>query len=68
MIIVKSGDVFFLETGTANSRISCRRNQQTSDITYRLYDFDRVDVAGNERELHVDLASDAITLNRHSNL
>jgi mannose-6-phosphate isomerase len=34
--------------------------QQTSDITYRIYDFDRVDAQGNSRELHVDLALDAI--------
>jgi mannose-6-phosphate isomerase len=33
--------------------------QQTSDITY-LYDFDRVDAQGNTRELHVDLALEAI--------
>ena len=38
--------------------------QQTSDITYRLYDFDRVDAAGNQRELHVDLALDAINYNK----
>ena len=38
--------------------------QQTSDITYRLYDFDRVDAAGNHRELHVDLALDAINYNK----
>ena len=34
--------------------------QQTSDITYRVYDWDRVDDQGNERELHNDLAIDAI--------
>jgi mannose-6-phosphate isomerase len=38
--------------------------QQTSDITYRLYDFDRVDANGNTRELHVDLALDAINYNK----
>jgi mannose-6-phosphate isomerase len=38
--------------------------QQTSDITYRLYDFDRVDAQGNTRELHVDLALEAINYNR----
>jgi mannose-6-phosphate isomerase len=37
--------------------------QQTSDITYRLYDFDRVDAQGNTRELHVDLALEAINYN-----
>jgi mannose-6-phosphate isomerase len=38
------------------------RNQQT-DITYRLYDFDRVD-AQYTRELHVDLALEAINYNK----
>jgi mannose-6-phosphate isomerase len=37
--------------------------QQTSDITYRLYDFDRVDAQGNTRE-HVDLALEAINYKR----
>ena len=34
--------------------------QQTSDITYRVYDWDRVDDNGTSRELHTDLALDAI--------
>jgi len=34
--------------------------QQTSDITYRIYDFDRVDDQGRKRELHTELALDAI--------
>ncbi len=34
--------------------------QQTSDITYRVYDWDRVDAQGKSRELHVDFAADAI--------
>jgi mannose-6-phosphate isomerase len=65
-VIVKSGDVFFLETGTVHAigaGLVVAEIQQTSDITYRLYDFDRVDAAGNERELHVDLALDAINYN-----
>lgn len=59
----KEGDVFFLETGTVHAigaGIVLAEIQQTSDITYRIYDFDRVDAAGNTRELHVDLALDAI--------
>jgi len=65
-VVVKSGDVFFLETGTVHAigaGLVVAEIQQTSDITYRLYDFDRVDAAGNERELHVDLALDAINYN-----
>ncbi len=60
---VKKGDVFFLSTGTVHALgagILIAEIQQTSDITYRLYDFDRVDANGNARELHVDLALDAI--------
>lgn len=60
---VKKGDVFFLNTGTVHAigaGTVIAEIQQTSDITYRLYDFDRVDVYGNTRELHIDLALDAI--------
>ncbi|WP_417939671.1 type I phosphomannose isomerase catalytic subunit [Flavobacterium sp. RS13.1] len=60
---VKAGDVFFLETGTVHAigaGLVVAEIQQTSDITYRLYDFDRKDAQGNTRELHVDLALDAI--------
>ena len=64
---VQSGDVFFLETGTVHAigaGLLVAEIQQTSDITYRLYDFDRVDPNGNTRELHVDLALDAINYNK----
>ncbi len=60
---VKKGEVFFLETGTIHAIGAgnvIAEIQQTSDITYRIYDFDRVDANGNSRELHVDLALDAI--------
>ncbi|MGO4818149.1 type I phosphomannose isomerase catalytic subunit [Flavobacterium sp. W22_SRS_FP1] len=64
---VKEGDVFFLETGTVHAigaGLVVAEIQQTSDITYRLYDFDRVDAQGNTRELHVDLALEAINYNK----
>ncbi|TRX13517.1 type I phosphomannose isomerase catalytic subunit [Flavobacterium gawalongense] len=64
---VQSGDVFFLETGTVHAigaGLVVAEIQQTSDITYRLYDFDREDAQGNTRELHVDLALDAINYNK----
>ncbi|WP_166921743.1 type I phosphomannose isomerase catalytic subunit [Flavobacterium poyangense] len=63
----KTGDVFFLETGTVHAigaGLVVAEIQQTSDITYRLYDFDRKDAEGNTRELHVDLALDAINYNK----
>jgi mannose-6-phosphate isomerase len=68
-IKVTEGDVFFLETGTVHAigaGLLIAEIQQTSDITYRLYDFDRMDVHGNKRELHVDLALDAINYNKVS--
>lgn len=63
---VKKGDVFFLETGTIHAigaGIVIAEIQQTSDITYRVYDWDRVDAAGKSRELHIELALDAINYN-----
>jgi len=60
---VTKGDAFFIETGTVHAigaGIVLAEIQQTSDITYRIYDFDRVDDAGNERELHTELAIDAL--------
>nr|WP_288837193.1 type I phosphomannose isomerase catalytic subunit [uncultured Flavobacterium sp.] len=64
---VKSGDVFFLETGTVHAigaGLVVAEIQQTSDITYRIYDFDRVDAQGNGRELHIDQALDAINYDK----
>ncbi|SHM96730.1 type I phosphomannose isomerase catalytic subunit [Flavobacterium xinjiangense] len=64
---VNAGDVFFLETGTVHAigaGLVVAEIQQTSDITYRLYDFDRVDAQGKTRELHVDLALEAINYNK----
>lgn len=66
-VTVKEGDVFFLETGTVHAigaGLVVAEIQQTSDITYRIYDFDRVDAQGNTRELHVDLALDAINYDK----
>ena len=64
---VHAGDVFFLEAGTVHAigaGLVVAEIQQTSDITYRLYDFDRVDANGKTRELHVDLALEAINYNK----
>jgi mannose-6-phosphate isomerase len=63
---VKEGDVFFLETGTIHAigaGIVVAEIQQTSDITYRIYDWDRVDAQGKLRELHVEQALDAMNYN-----
>lgn len=58
-----AGDVFFLATGTIHAiggGILIAEIQQTSDITYRVYDWDRVDKDGKGRELHTDEALAAI--------
>ncbi len=60
---VKSGDTYFIEVGRVHAigaGVMLAEIQQTSDVTYRVYDWDRVDDEGNERELHNDLAIDAI--------
>ena len=60
---VKEGDTYFIEVGRVHAigaGVMLAEIQQTSDITYRVYDWDRADDEGNERELHNDLAIDAI--------
>jgi mannose-6-phosphate isomerase len=63
---VKKGDVFFIPAGRVHaigSGILLAEIQQTSDITYRIYDWDRVDASGKSRELHTEQALDAIDYN-----
>ena len=60
---VSAGDVYFIPAGRVHAigkGILLAEIQQTSDITYRIYDYDRRDAQGNPRELHTDLALDAI--------
>lgn len=60
---VEAGDVFFLPAGrvhTIGKGLLIAEIQQTSDITYRIYDFDRVDDKGNKRELHTEKALAAL--------
>ena len=60
---VKKGDVFYIPTGRVHAigpGILLAEIQQSSDVTYRIYDWDRPDDNGNMRELHNDLAIDAI--------
>jgi mannose-6-phosphate isomerase len=57
------GDVFFLPSGRVHSIGGGNflvEIQQTSDITYRIYDFGRLDAQGRPRELHVEEAKEAI--------
>lgn len=61
--MVKEGDTFFIPTGTIHAigaGVMIAEIQQTSDITYRVYDFNRKDKDGNTRKLHTDLAVDAL--------
>lgn len=63
---VLKDDVFFLPAGrvhTIGKGLLIAEIQQTSDITYRIYDFDRVGANGVGRELHVEEAVDAIDYN-----
>ena len=60
---VSPGDVFFLPAGRVHAiGAGCfiAEIQQTSNITYRIYDYDRKDANGKGRELHTELAKDAI--------
>ena len=60
---VQQGDVYFIPTGRIHAigaGVLLAEIQQTSDITYRVYDWDRLDDEGNSRELHTELALDAI--------
>lgn len=60
---VKLGDVFFIPTGRIHAigaGVMLAEIQQTSDITYRIFDWNRVDSQGHGRELHTELALAAI--------
>jgi mannose-6-phosphate isomerase len=64
------GDVFFTPAGRIHAigrGIVLAEIQQTSDITYRIYDYGRTDNNGISRELHNDLAIDAIDFNAAGN-
>ena len=67
---VKRGDTFFIRTGTVHAigaGILLAEIQQTSDITYRIFDWNRTNKDGKTRELHTELALDAIDYKRRDN-
>jgi mannose-6-phosphate isomerase len=67
---VSTGDTYFIEVGRIHAiggGVLLAEIQQTSDITYRVYDWDRVDAAGNSRELHNDIALEAFDFNMPDN-
>jgi len=62
---VKKGDFFYVPSGTIHAL--CKGTlilevQQSSDTTYRLYDYHRLDDAGNPRELHIEKSLDVSTI------
>lgn len=60
---VKKGDCILIPSGTVHTLgkgILAYEIQQPSDLTYRLYDWNRIDVYGNKRELHIKNALEAI--------
>lgn len=64
-IPVKAGDFFYVPSGTMHAigkGIMILETQQSSDTTYRVYDFDRRDDAGNLRELHIQQSIDVMTI------
>ena len=66
---VNAGDAFYLPAGrvhTIGKGLLLAEIQQSSDITYRIYDFDRTDREGNKRELHTEEAIDALDYNTYS--
>ena len=68
--VAKAGDVFFIPVGRVHAikaGILLAEIQQTSDITYRIYDWDRVDDNGNGRELHTEYALDALDFKKYDN-
>ena len=62
---VKAGDFFYVPSGTMHAigaGILVLETQQSSDTTYRVYDFDRKDDQGNLRELHLENLSMSLIL------
>ena len=60
---VAKGDVFFLPAGrihTIGKGLLIAEIQQTSDVTYRIHDFERTDEQGNKRDLHLEESLEAI--------
>lgn len=64
-VSVHPGEVYYLPAGTVHSLgkgCMVLEIQQPSEVTYRIYDFDREDKDGRRRELHTDMALKALNL------
>ncbi len=67
---VKPGEVYFIPSGTVHAICSgclIAEIQESSDLTYRLYDYNRVDKNGKLRDLHIDKALDVAILKPNDN-
>lgn len=65
---VHAGETYFVPSGTLHAigaGVTLIEIQQNSTLTYRVYDFDRVDDNGNKRELHLDKALKVINFNKY---
>lgn len=63
--VIQKGDFFDIKTGTIHAICAgslIYEAQQSSDITYRVYDYNRTDALGNKRELHVQKSIDVTTI------
>ena len=69
-IPVKAGDIFYVPSGTMHAigkGILILETQQSSDTTYRVYDFDRKDASGKTRDLHLKQSIDVLTIGKPAN-
>ena len=68
---IKKDDLFFVEAGTIHAigkGALIAEIQENSNLTYRLYDYNRIDKNGNTRELHIDKALDVANLHGAANV
>lgn len=67
---VKAGDVFYIPAGRVHAicgGILLAEIQQSSDTTYRIYDYGRIGLDGNPRQLHTELAAEALDFHVEAN-
>ncbi len=70
-IPVRKGEAYFVPAGTAHAidgGVFLAEIQETSDITYRIHDWNRLDRNGHPRELHTALAAEVVSLQPRSGL
>ncbi|MEL0539422.1 type I phosphomannose isomerase catalytic subunit [Staphylococcus debuckii] len=68
-IPVKAGDFFFVPNGIVHAigkGIAVYEVTQSSDVTYRIYDYNRTDESGNQREMHIEKAKDVVEVRDES--